>query len=166
MPSPAWTPTPSRFRSGSSWSLGSPWGFPESVASQCYTYQVTYTGLILPSVIWIGIHLLDKFFDGDGEYLLKDELGDPAFAEHLQEDAAGYLKTATSLAVFSSCWRTRELCSVVAEGLETTRLCCASFGLHFLSGRTSSWSQLVADSSGWNLVANSCLYSCLIEKLI
>ena len=57
----------------------------------------------MQSVIYIGIHLLDKFFDGDGEYLLKDELGDPAFAEHLQEDAAGYLKTATSLAVFSSC---------------------------------------------------------------
>lgn len=44
------------------------------------------------SVIWIGFHLLDKFFDGDAQYLLKDELGDPTFAKHLQEDAAGYLK--------------------------------------------------------------------------
>jgi len=51
----------------------------------------------LQSVIYIGIHLLDKFFDGDGEYLLKDELGDPAFSEHLQEDAVVYLNTATSL---------------------------------------------------------------------
>jgi hypothetical protein len=57
----------------------------------------------LRSVIRIGTNLLNKFFDGDAQYLLKDELGDPAFAEHLQEDAAGYLKTATSLAVFGGC---------------------------------------------------------------
>jgi hypothetical protein len=40
------------------------------------------------------MHLLDKFPDGDAQHFLKNELGDPAFTEHLQEDTAGYLRDA------------------------------------------------------------------------
>jgi hypothetical protein len=75
-----------------------PWGFPGTLVRQCIYLQQS----VLFKLFWNGMHLLDKFPDGDAQYFLKNEPGDPdtrllpnicrrmlrdaISREHLQED--------------------------------------------------------------------------------
>lgn len=78
------------------WISGFTFRFSWFISSKSVSYLPVTGFFFLPSVIWTGIHLLDKFFNGDAQYFLKNEFGDPALAKHLQQDAAGYLKDINS----------------------------------------------------------------------